>query len=119
MNRSVLSIGALVVLLVLLLDLAGVFKPLDARTRDLQQQHVAREHAPMTSDIVHVDIDDGALQRIGRWPWPRSLLAGCIEALGDAGARTIAVDLELSEPSSDVDDDAFLGYMKVVTESNL
>jgi len=108
MNRSVLSIGALVVLLVLLLDLAGVFKPFDARTRDLQQQHVAREHAPMTSDIVHVDIDDGALQRIGRWPWPRSLLAGCIETLGDAGARTIAVDLELSEPSSDVDDDAFL-----------
>ncbi len=108
MNRSVLSIGALVVLLVLLLDLAGVFKPLEARTRDFQQQHVAREHSPMSGDILHVDIDDGALQRIGRWPWPRSLVAGCIEAIAEAGARTIAVDLELSEPSTDAGDDALL-----------
>ena len=78
-------LGCGVVLAVFLLDLAGAFQLLDSKTQDLQQQHVSRTPAPMSDDILHVDIDDGALQRIGRWPWTRTLIAGCIDALADAG----------------------------------
>ena len=105
MNRSVLLAGAGVILLFLMLEAAGVFRLADARNRDLQQQHVQRPFTPMSTDIVHVDIDDGALQRIGRWPWSRTLIAECIEMLHDAGARTIAVDVEFSEPAAERNDD--------------
>ena len=27
------------------------------------------------SDIIIVDIDDDSIEKIGRWPWPRSLMA--------------------------------------------
>ena len=105
MNRSVLLTGGGVILLILMLDATGAFRLVDAQSRDLQQQHVQRPFTPMSSDIVHVDIDDGALQRIGRWPWSRTLIADCIEALHDAGARTIAVDVEFAEPAADPGDD--------------
>ncbi|MDG1899194.1 MAG: CHASE2 domain-containing protein, partial [Phycisphaerales bacterium] len=95
------QVGLFTILMVILLDLLGLFGPIDSDVRDLQQQHVGRSPSPMSPDIVHVDIDDGALQRIGRWPWPRPLLAACIDELRDAGARTIAIDLELSEPGLD------------------
>ncbi|MDG2292649.1 MAG: adenylate/guanylate cyclase domain-containing protein [Phycisphaerales bacterium] len=101
MNRSVLALGCGIVFAVFLLDLAGAFQLFDAKTQDLQQQHVSRTPVPMSDEILHVDIDDGALQRIGRWPWTRTLIAGCIDALTDAGARTIAIDLEFSEPAPD------------------
>lgn len=95
------QVGLFTILMVILLDLLGLFGPIDSDVRDLQQQHVGRSPSPMSPDIVHVDIDDGALQRIGRWPWPRPLLAACLDELRDAGARTIAIDLELSEPGLD------------------
>ena len=105
MNRSVLMLGSGVVLLVLALDLTGTFQLLDAKSQDLQQRHVPRAHIPMSSDILHVDIDDGSLQRIGRWPWTRTLIAGCINAISEAGARTIAIDLEFTEPASNPEHD--------------
>jgi len=50
-----------------------------------------------SEDIVHVDIDDEALEEVGRWPWDRELLAMAIDALADAGARVIVLDLLLDD----------------------
>jgi adenylate cyclase len=48
--------------------------------------------------ITIVAIDEGSLQRIGRWPWPRTRTAEMIGRLAGAGARVIALDLLLNEP---------------------
>lgn len=48
--------------------------------------------------IVHVDIDDSSLERMGRWPWHRDRLADIIRILKELGAGYILVDLLLSEP---------------------
>lgn len=53
---------------------------------------------PPTSPIVHVDIDDGSLDRIGRWPWHRDVTAELISVLHELGAKQIMVDLLFSEP---------------------
>ena len=45
-----------------------------------------------------VDIDEASLEKIGQWPWPRSEIAHIVERLAEAGAKTIAIDLILSEP---------------------
>lgn len=52
---------------------------------------------PAACPIVHVDIDDGSLERVGRWPWRREQLAEIVRAIGHLGAERIAVDLLLSE----------------------
>ncbi|KAG0781254.1 hypothetical protein G6F22_009666 [Rhizopus arrhizus] len=48
--------------------------------------------------VLIVAIDEGSLQRIGQWPWPRSIHARLLDRLTDAGAERVALDLVLSEP---------------------
>jgi adenylate cyclase len=59
------------------------------------------ENAPRAADPSYpvrvLDIDEASLAEIGQWPWPRTRLAEIIERLGEAGARTITVDLILAE----------------------
>ncbi len=50
--------------------------------------------------IVHLDIDDNALERVGRWPWRRDQLADIVRTLDELGAGVIAIDLLLSEHES-------------------
>ncbi|OJY36698.1 MAG: hypothetical protein BGP06_13355 [Rhizobiales bacterium 65-9] len=45
-----------------------------------------------------VDIDEESLRRMGQWPWPRTILARLVTAIGDAGAAAIALDLLFAEP---------------------
>ena len=61
--------------------------------------HKGRANPPAAStDIVHVDIDDSALDSVGRWPWPRKRLAEAIRLMDEMGARVIALDLLLAGP---------------------
>ncbi|PKN63862.1 MAG: serine/threonine protein kinase [Deltaproteobacteria bacterium HGW-Deltaproteobacteria-15] len=48
--------------------------------------------------IAIVNIDEKSLNQLGRWPWPRSLLADMIRILKDNGAKLIALDFLFSEP---------------------
>ena len=94
----VLLAACLATLCVVLLGEMGALRGLDDRLLDLRLRYWPRDVQPMSSDVVMVDIDDRSLERVGRWPWPRSRLADCINELKRAGARTIALDLDLSDP---------------------
>ncbi|MBT8484021.1 MAG: CHASE2 domain-containing protein [Phycisphaerae bacterium] len=83
--------------LTLVIDTLGGFTALERWTVDQRMTTLPRPFRPMTDRIVHVDIDDGAITRFGRWPWDRAMLADAIAELTHAGARTIALDLLLSE----------------------
>ncbi len=52
---------------------------------------------PASEKIVHIDIDDSALEEVGRWPWRRQRLAQLIGIAHELGAACIVVDLLLSE----------------------
>ena len=96
--RLTLALGLALTALTLLLDSAGVFRSWEHRSLDARFRSGLRPATPMSDAIVHVDIDDGAIDRIGRWPWPRALLADAIDELRRAGANTIAVDVALQDP---------------------
>jgi len=49
-------------------------------------------------DIEIVVIDDDDLAEIGRWPWPRNIIANAINNLAMAGAKVIALDIIFNEP---------------------
>ncbi|MDF0752359.1 CHASE2 domain-containing protein [Marinobacter sp. 71-i] len=52
-------------------------------------------------DVVIVAIDELSVDRLGRWPWPRTTHARLIEKLDKAGAKTIVFDILFPEPSPD------------------
>ncbi|MBI1735262.1 MAG: adenylate/guanylate cyclase domain-containing protein [Candidatus Rokubacteria bacterium] len=55
----------------------------------------AREGHPQ---IAIVAIDEASLRAIGRWPWPRRVIADLVERLDAAGAAAIGVDIIFNEP---------------------
>ncbi len=51
-----------------------------------------------STPVALVAIDDHAIHRIGRWPWPRDVLAELVERVRAAGPRAVALDLVFPEP---------------------
>ena len=49
------------------------------------------------SKIAIVNIDEKSIDKLGSWPWPRSLIAEMITILKDNGARLIGLNIDLSE----------------------
>ena len=54
-------------------------------------------------DVVIVAIDEKSLARLGRWPWPRELLAGALDKLHNT--RAVGLDIILAEPSANPESD--------------
>ncbi|HKT19504.1 MAG TPA: adenylate/guanylate cyclase domain-containing protein [Stellaceae bacterium] len=92
------ALSSLILLLGLALRIAdpGIVKDFQARYFDLLQQIKPRVYAPAPVRVV--DIDDASLQKLGQWPWPRTMLAELIGRLNAMGAAAIALDIVLAEP---------------------
>lgn len=54
-----------------------------------------------TGKVAIVAIDDASIERIGRWPWPRDILAEMLENLSKARAKVIGMQIFLTEPQTD------------------
>lgn len=52
-------------------------------------------------DVVIIAIDDTSLEKIGLWPWPRSVHAELLKKLSTTRANNIALNILFSEPSQD------------------
>ncbi|MCB9475439.1 MAG: adenylate/guanylate cyclase domain-containing protein [Deltaproteobacteria bacterium] len=89
-------------------------KQIELRTIDWRFA-VRGPEAP-TGDVVIVALDQDSMRQIGRWPWPRSILARLIEALNAGEPRAIVLDIAFYAPQdptyladgSKVDEDAAL-----------
>ena len=100
-RRLAPTAGTLVALFLLLAAFSlrildpGWVESVRVRTFDLYQRLAPRESA--THPVVIVDIDEKSLAAYGQWPWPRSLIARLIEALGQAGAPVVGFDVVFPE----------------------
>lgn len=56
--------------------------------------------------VVIVDINDASLAAIGRWPWPREVMAELVARIRAAGAVLVGVDVLFPESDSQVADTA-------------
>ncbi|MEO8141850.1 MAG: EAL domain-containing protein [Sphingomicrobium sp.] len=65
-----------------------------------------------SGQIVIVAIDDKSLQRVGRWPWPRSYHAKLTDALTEAGGKRIFFDLVFHGPTTPADDSSLAKSIK-------
>ncbi|AJY65821.1 CHASE2 domain-containing protein [Burkholderia glumae] len=93
-----LAIGVLGVAAVL----AGVAWQSTASIDRLIYDHLlaARRLAPDPA-IVVVEIDNPSLERLGRWPWPRSVHAQLLERLAQARPAAVVYDVLFTEASPD------------------
>ena len=99
-------LGALIVVLVVIFNRASDLIPsLERKAYDLGVRATSREPA---KNITIIAIDDESLEKIGRWPWSREVLAKMTDQLTAAKAKVIANTILLSEPQLDP------GYQYVV-----
>ena len=92
-------IGLIVTLFFLFITFTGIFDFTDAlemKSFDFR----ARMAAPgdKNPDIELVTITDDDLSELGRFPWPRNVLAQGINNLALAGAKVIAMNILFTEP---------------------
>ena len=72
------------------------FDTLELKSYDLMMNF--RSDPGVSNEVVIVDIDDDSIDKLGRWPWPRSLLAKIIKKINAGGPRVIGLNIILSEP---------------------
>lgn len=53
-----------------------------------------------SGQIVYLAIDKDTLDKVGTWPWPRSIHAAVLDKLGRAGVNDIFIDIDFSTPST-------------------
>ncbi|MBN2060979.1 MAG: CHASE2 domain-containing protein [Deltaproteobacteria bacterium] len=92
-------IGVVITLVFLFITLTGKLdftSVIELKTFDLR----ARLAAPIerNPDIEIVSISDNDLAMLGRFPWPRNILAQGVRNLSLAGARVIALNILFMEP---------------------
>jgi len=80
----------------------SVFQDIQLWTYDFLVNHGG--YAPQSSQLVFVDFDDATFSAIGQYPIPRNLIAEVINKVSSASPRVIALDLLLSEPRTEAED---------------
>jgi len=97
-KHPVLFLGAGLTLLFLILGFVrlGILDRLDYSVYDLMMH--MRTDKGSASDIVLVNIDETSTTSLGRWPWPRSVLAGGIHKIKAGEPKAVGLTTVLSEP---------------------
>ncbi|MCS7215334.1 MAG: adenylate/guanylate cyclase domain-containing protein [Thermodesulfovibrio sp.] len=71
------------------------FELIDMKVYDLFFNIRGQETPPQ--NIVIAAIDEASIEKLGRWPWSRDILANLIDKLSEFDASVIALDIILSE----------------------
>jgi len=93
-----IAIGVAVTAGVLLAATTGLLARFEWTLFDLRARWFDNYTPPPSQDVWHINIDDTALETVGRWPWDRQKLALVVEELERAGASVIAFDVLFDEP---------------------
>ncbi len=104
-RRRELGLATLAAGTVLALWLAGSLPPLERPVADLLLR-LPRPGTAAPVPVATVLIDDAALDRYGKLPWPRDRIAELVHRSYAGGARAVVLDMILAEPSDEASDEA-------------
>lgn len=98
LSVSPLKIAALVILIALVLFFvdAPFLRFMELKALDLRM--VSRGAMPSGGETIIVTIDEKSLSELGRWPWPRSIIAKLVDTLKGYGAKAVGFDIVFAEP---------------------
>jgi eukaryotic-like serine/threonine-protein kinase len=92
----VLGVGITLLFLAFGFMRVGFLDTLELKFYDVRMK--LRGDAESASNIVMVDIDDDTIDKLGRWPWPRRLIADGLKKIEAGNPRAIGLNFILSEP---------------------
>src|SRR3954465_4288466 len=98
-NTALLA-GLLLTLAAVVLDATGFLTPVERFLLDERMKRCQFFMPPPTDRLVHLDIDDGAIETIGLWPWDRSTLAQIMDELALAKPAAVGLDVLFTEPQA-------------------
>ncbi len=75
----------------------GILSDVDKKSTDYRLR--LRGPRPGSPHVAILAVDDKSVNTVGRWPWPRELVARALENTVKNGAKVIAADVTFSEPS--------------------
>ncbi|MBF0316757.1 MAG: adenylate/guanylate cyclase domain-containing protein [Nitrospirae bacterium] len=114
MKRVSLILLAIALVSTLIFSILEIYDPviirdkIEAKTYDLRMllSWKLKRYHPIT-EILIVYIDEKSIAEIGRWPWPRSVMAGLVNKISADKPRAIGIDIMFSE-RQDAENDARL-----------
>ncbi|MDO4905731.1 MAG: CHASE2 and HATPase_c domain-containing protein [Lautropia sp.] len=86
----------------------GVATPIDHLNLFLYDMALSTESRPPSGQLVMVDIDDISMLQIGRWPWPRPVIAALVNRIAEAHPEALAIDILFADVSPLTSDDQVL-----------
>src|SRR6267143_2020554 len=101
-TRRWLLLNVLLLMVVGLLNLSYPVEELSRRTGDMYFR--LRGSQGTSPYVAMVLIDDASLERYGRWPWSRSLLAQVVRAASAEHPNAVGLDILLSEAADETND---------------
>ncbi len=95
------SIAVVITFLVLVAGFLfpGPFQTINSKITDLFFN--IRGPIPTQNSVVIVAIDEKSVNKIGRWPWPRSIMAKLVENLAQDQPKGLGFDITFSEPTGE------------------
>lgn len=73
------------------------------------------QHKPISDKVVFVAVDEPSVNRFGRWPWKREIVARGVEKLETA--KVVLMDMIFSEPTTEKSDAALAEALGVPNSS--
>lgn len=64
------------------------------------------KHDPPPEEVVIVTVDEKSIAKIGRWPWPREVMARLVDTVSKGDPRSIGIDILFTEPENERSDQA-------------
>ncbi len=94
----IITLGIIILFFILyqIPPLRAVYETLELKMLDLR--FVLEPQPPCSGKIVHIDIDDETLRKLG-FPCPRKYYADLIDILTECGSEAIVFDIHFLEPS--------------------
>jgi len=91
-------IGSVISLIIIGLFIGRIafFESLEYKLYDLRAKF--RKSQGPSDKITIVTIDDQSINNIGRWPWPRSIIAGLIDQISQFGPKVIGMNILFTDP---------------------
>ncbi|MFN4241679.1 MAG: CHASE2 domain-containing protein [Tepidisphaerales bacterium] len=91
--------GLTLTLLSLLADTLGLLRGVENFFYDTRVYLFQYNLRRPSESLVHLDIDEGAITTMGRWPWSRRFQARVVDEIARAGPRVVFLDIIYAEPS--------------------
>lgn len=95
---SPVKIALMVILAIVVLFFMdiSILRFIELKTLDLRM--VSHGKVQTSGNVAIAAIDEKSLGELGRWPWPRSVVARLVDSLKGYGARAVGFDIVFAEP---------------------